>query len=106
MKSERQEGGNLLPAPPRPTRQTSALSDMVFSTESLSFTEVSVETSGKQYKHLGAERRLDSCLQPFSALGNLSNCSASSFLPVQNSYSNNNLEDVTVASQWKLSSKR
>lgn len=32
--------------PPAPTRQTSALSDMVFSTESLSFTEVSVETSG------------------------------------------------------------
>lgn len=48
---------------------------------------------------------LSPALYYLSALGNLSNCSASSFLPVQNSYSNNNLEDVTVASQWKLSSK-
>lgn len=53
------------PYPTSPHRPpTSALSDTVFSTESLSFTEVSVETSGKQYKRLGAERRLDSVSSP------------------------------------------
>lgn len=76
-----------------------------------------MEPSGEQYEQLREERRLqlqevdayNMSLAPdlyyLSDFGKLSNCSQSSFLSVQNNYNNNNLEDITVASQWKLSNK-
>ena len=76
-----------------------------------------MEPSGEQYKQLGVERRLqlqemdthNMSLAPdlyyLSDFGKLSNCFQSSFLSVQNNYNNNNLEDMTMASQWKLSNK-